>query len=120
MSDSVFHALADAVGALTEASVRHALVGGLAVSAHGHVRFTRDADLALSVANDSEAERVVFCLQQRLFSVSTLLEQETTGRIATVRLRHPNGVIVDCLFASSGIESEVVARAQRLELFAGR
>ncbi len=45
------------------------------------------------------------------------LEQEVTGRLATVRLlpplSHEAGVIVDLLFASCGIEPEIVAEATR-------
>lgn len=40
------------VGALNAASVRYLIVGGLAVAAHGFVRFTADLDLVL----DPEAE----------------------------------------------------------------
>jgi hypothetical protein len=35
------------IGALNEADVRYLVVGGLAVVAHGHVRFTADIDLVL-------------------------------------------------------------------------
>ena len=49
------------------------------------------------------------------FRVASLLEQELTGRLATVRLsleRVPaTTAVVDLLFASSGIEPEVVAAA---------
>src|SRR5882724_12752918 len=45
-----------------------------------------------------------------------LLEQEKTGRIATVRLTRDSerSVYVDLLFASSGIEPEIVAAAEEL------
>jgi hypothetical protein len=42
------------------------------------------------------------------------IEQEETGRLATVRLGSPpavsGDVVVDLLFASSGIEPEIVRR----------
>jgi len=41
---------------LTEAHASFALVGGLAVSARTEPRFTRDADIAVAVASDAEAE----------------------------------------------------------------
>lgn len=50
----------------------------------------------------------------------TLVEQEKTGRLATVRFgapgEGPEGLVVDLLFASSGIEPEIVAEAETLEV----
>ena len=37
------------VQALNDASVRYLIVGGLAVNAHGHVRYTNDLDLVISL-----------------------------------------------------------------------
>ncbi|MBA4181020.1 MAG: hypothetical protein C0506_10570 [Anaerolinea sp.] len=71
--------------------------------------------MAVSVAGDKEAEAVVFGLISRGYKLVASLEQEVTGRLATVRLIPPltndAGVIVDLLFASCGIEPEVVAAA---------
>jgi len=51
------------------------------------------------------------------------VEQEATRRLATIRLIPPGererGVVVDLLFASSGIEREIVAGAQVVEVMAG-
>lgn len=44
------------------------------------------------------------------------MEHEARKRLATVRLLSPQGVKVDLLFASSGIEGEVIARASRVSL----
>ena len=41
------HSVEAIVGALNEAKVRYLIVGGLAVVAHGYVRFTADVDLVL-------------------------------------------------------------------------
>jgi hypothetical protein len=41
------------VAALNESGVRYLIVGGLAVVAHGYVRFTADVDLLLSVDRDN-------------------------------------------------------------------
>jgi predicted nucleotidyltransferase len=102
---------------------RWALVGGLAVGARAEPRTTRDVDLAVAVADDSEAEKLVHRLQRRGYLVTFVLEQEATGRLATVRLQPPNtlpeGVVVDLLFASSGIEQEVVNAADDLEIVPG-
>jgi len=55
-------------------------------------------------------------LQNRGYLVGMLLEQEKTGRIATVRLTRESerSVYVDLLFASSGIEAEIVEAAEAL------
>ena len=52
-------------------------------------------------------------------SCRSRVEQEAIGRLATVRLTRsdvPRAPVVDLLFASSGIEPEVVAEAEPLDL----
>jgi hypothetical protein len=44
---------------LTRARVSFALIGGLAVSARTEPRFTRDADFAVALAGDAEAEALI-------------------------------------------------------------
>ncbi len=56
-SDSVFTTLAHVWQALERARIEGALMGGLAVSAWGYFRATRDVDLLIAVADWSEAER---------------------------------------------------------------
>lgn len=98
-----------------------ALVGGLAVSARAEPRLTRDVDLAVAVDSDSEAEELVRRLLSEGFSTLAIVEQETTRRLATVRLGLPGtsarGVVGDLLFASSGIERLIVADAEHLMVF---
>ena len=91
----------------------YAIVGGLAVSIRSEPRLTRDSDFAVSVAGDEEAEALVRSLVAGGYVATTLVEQEATGRLATARLREAgdSGRIVDLLFASSGIERDVVAGA---------
>ena len=98
-----------------------AVVGGLAVSARSEPRFTRDIDYAVVVSSDQAAEGVVHSLLGRGYRLQTLLEQKRLGRIATVRLVSPHHqeVFVDLLFASSGIEREVVQGATPLRLVRG-
>ncbi len=97
-----------------------ALVGGLAVSTRAEPRFTRDVDFVVAVADDQAAERVVFALQGRGYAVHMMLEHDVTGRLATVRLLPPGGdeggLLADLLFSSTGIEAEIVAGADRLEV----
>jgi predicted nucleotidyltransferase len=100
-----------------------ALIGGLAVSIRAEPRFTRDVDLAVAVEHDAEAERLVGDLRVQGYDILETVEQEATGRFATARLSPPDedsaGVVVDLLFASSGIEQEIVASAEVIEALPG-
>jgi predicted nucleotidyltransferase len=108
---------------LGEDGRRAALIGGLAVSVRSEPRTTRDVDLAVAVDDDVDAEQVVYRLSARGYQLKIPLEQEAVGRLATVRMTPPGAVgetvIVDLLFASSGIEREIVERAEPLEVFRG-
>ena len=102
---------------LTAVGARYALVGGLAVSARAEPRLTRDVDLAVATTGDDDAEASVRALASRGYHVATVLEHTGAARLATVRLRAPDDrVLVDLLFAASGIEVEIVAAAQPLEI----
>jgi hypothetical protein len=79
--------LGELVARLDAHGVAYAVVGGLAASARGEARFTRD---------------------------------EATHRLATARLKHPDGVVCDLIFATCGIESEIVTSAERVELLPGK
>jgi hypothetical protein len=106
-----------AVADLSALKVRWALIGGLAISIRSVPRFTKDLDFAVAVASDSEAEDVVHRLGGRGYRPIEVLEQEYVQRLSGVRLEHGGSdVIVDLLFASSGIENEVVGSATRLEV----
>jgi predicted nucleotidyltransferase len=100
-----------------------ALVGGLAVSARAEPRTTRDVDVVVDVEDDADAEALVRDLGSAGWQAVTLVEQEAVGRLATARLASPDrvasGTVVDLLFASSGIEREVAASAERLEILPG-
>jgi hypothetical protein len=116
-------ALAAVVADLADLGRRWALVGGFAVAARAEPRFTRDADLVVAVADDRDAEHLVHTLQARGHRILATVEQEATGRLATVRLaprgESEPGVVVDLLFASSGIETEVVDAAERMTVVPG-
>ena len=111
------------MGDLRDLARRFALVGGLAVSARTEPRLTRDADLVVLVTGDRDAEALVRDLQGRGWRVTTAIEQDVAGRLATVRLAlagaDVRGAVVDLLFASSGIEPEIVAAADPIEVIPG-
>lgn len=104
---------------LIEAS--YALVGGLAVSIRAEPRLTRDADVAVSVKDDVQAETVIRQLIERGYRPGTTIEHETTRRLAAIRLTHSErpATVVDLLFASSGVEPEIVNQAEELEILPG-
>ncbi len=108
-----------AVEALESVGAKFALIGGQAVAARTEPRFTEDVDLAVSVADDREAQQLVFTLTQRGWKMQSAVEQLAKRRLATVRLSAPGektDVLVDLLFASSGIEPETVAAATPMQL----
>ncbi|WP_437625451.1 nucleotidyl transferase AbiEii/AbiGii toxin family protein [Sorangium sp. So ce1151] len=114
-------ALGRVVADLEALDRRLALVGGLAVSVRAEPRFTRDVDLAVVVTDDDDAEALSRELQARGYQVLAVVEQKAQGRLATVRLqtpsRPPRGVVTDLLFASSGIETEIVEAAEPIQIF---
>ena len=107
---------------LTRSEVGFALVGGLAVSVRTEPRFTRDVDFAVAVSGDPQAEALIQRLRAIGYEVTALVEQDAVGRLATVRLAladDTDGPVMDLLFASSGIEREIVAGADPLDLLPG-
>ncbi len=109
-------ALLGIVTALRARKRSFAIVGGLAVSARSEPRFTRDVDIAVAVADDADAESLVRDLSIAGYHPIASVEHDIRKRLATVRLLSPEAVTVDLLFASSGIEPEIVARATDVEL----
>jgi len=108
---------------LTNQQQAWALVGGLAVSVRTEPRFTRDVDLAVAVSDDSEAEALIHGLHREGFQTFATVEHETTKRLATARIApfgsSPQGLVLDMLFASSGIEAEICMAADLLTVFTG-
>lgn len=121
MANLALESLRLVVRDLDEAELRWALIGGLAVSARAEPRFTRDVDVCVVVPDDATAEQSVLRLGRRGYGVLSIVEHQQAGRLATVRLAAPGvaGVVVDLLFASSGIEPEIVQDAEPLELLPG-
>lgn len=106
-----------ALAVVTELNARglsYALIGGFAASVRTNPRFTQDIDLVVAVADDVAAEAVVSQLAQKRFAILAIVEYEARERLATVRLGLPSGLwVADLLFASSGIESEIIELADR-------
>jgi predicted nucleotidyltransferase len=108
---------------LEGAGIEFAVVGGLAVSARTEPRFTRDVDVAVDVPGDREAEALVKRLRSIGYELESLVEQDRAGRLATARLVPPGGelggIVVDLLFASCGVEPEIVREAEAIDFLEG-
>ena len=73
----------------------------------------------MALDGDAEAQSLVHRLRLLGYGIESLVEQEAVGRLATVRLTHspaPQAPVVDLLFASSGIEPDLVAAAEPIEV----
>lgn len=104
---------------LRREGVSGCLVGGLAVSARCDPRFTRDIDVAIAIEDDARAEALVQKLGTVGFRAGAVAEQEAVGRLAMIRFIDDDDTTIDMLTASSGIEAEVVADAESLEVVRG-
>jgi predicted nucleotidyltransferase len=120
LTNRLHAALARVTRDLERHGKRFALVDGLAVSVRAEPRLTRDLDLAVSVTDDVDAEALVRTLVSDGYGTSAVVEHDTQRRLATVRFIMPGsagaGIVVDALFASSGIEPEVVAASEPIEV----
>lgn len=121
MTGAVEASLRQLAGDLTNVGARWTLIGGFAVSARAEPRFTRDVDVCVLVDSDEEAESMGHGLVRLGYRVDSVVEHEQRQRLATIRLISPvsGGVLVDLLFASSGVEEEIVEAAEPLEILLG-
>jgi len=118
LSDTLIRVATD----LRALRVPWALVGGLAVSAWAEPRTTRDVDVVVAVESDEDGEAVVRSMVARGYRIVQPLDQGPGGRLWAVRLTvagRPEHVLVDLLFASCGIEPEVVQSAEPYQVLPG-
>ncbi|MBA2662869.1 MAG: nucleotidyl transferase AbiEii/AbiGii toxin family protein [Bradymonadaceae bacterium] len=119
MTSELFETLEFVADTLAHLGEPWALIGGLAVSVHVEPRFTRDIDVAVAIDDDAQAEEFIRLWSAAGFVIETVMEQDAVERLATVRSFRRgagHGIVVDLLFASSGIEAEIAAAALRLEV----
>lgn len=102
-----------------------ALVGALAVGVRAEERFTKDIDFAVSVATEQDVRD---CLRSLLKPDGYKLVRSPEGHpeldvrpMATITpvVSDGPGILVDLLFNLCGIEADVVANAERMELLPG-
>lgn len=108
-------ALAHAATTLRRLHRGFALVGGLAVSIRGEVRFTRDVHLAVETASDADAESMIRDVTAAGYTVPALVEHMTAVDSRSRDSARARGVYLDLLVASSGIEAEIVAAASAVD-----
>lgn len=99
-----------------------ALVGGWAVCARAEPRPTADVDIAVSVDDDGAAQACVHRISTHGYQLTELIVHDTTGRLATARLQaphHAGTAGVDLFFASCGVEPEIVAAAEPVQVLSG-
>jgi len=121
MTSAVVASLVQLARDLERVDARWALVGGFAVSARAEPRFTRDVDVCVLALDDEEAERIALSMVRLGYSVASVIEHQRAMRLATLRLISPvaDGVFVDLLFASTGLEPDAVESAEALEILPG-
>jgi len=126
MSEILSHILRSAVADLETAEARFAVVGGLAIAARAMLRYTQDVDVVVAVDDDAEAERVAGVLIRYGYRPMAELDHRRLNRLATLRMLSPHvprdmeptdAPLLDILFASCGIEREVVAAATPTPVF---
>ena len=108
---------------LRQLDLRWALIGGLAIGVRAEPRTTKDIDIMIAVDRPQDDQQIVGDFLARGYRLLQVLERKDRDRMATVRLVAPGeaaeGIVVDLLFASSGIEPEVVDSAELLEIVPG-
>lgn len=116
MTPEVGRALFAAVDALNDLRLRYAVVGGLAVSAWGVNRSTRDADLYAELPEPARAP-LKRALEERGFHVPAM--DEELVKFGVFRSRSGAGVFVDIFSAVGPLGEAILDRRKSLEV-AGR
>lgn len=80
--------LQEFVASLNAHDVRYLVVGGYAVAAHGHPRYTRDLDVWIELGDDN-AERVLAALRDFGFGELPLTVDDLTRPERVIQLGYP-------------------------------
>lgn len=95
-----------------------ALVGALALGVHARPRATLDADIALVVRDDADANDFARALRARDYLVLEASVHPSLGHFTSLRVVSPvragGRLVVDFMLDTTGIEKEIVASAERL------
>lgn len=110
-------ALRQVAGDLDDIGARWALVGALGVAAWAEARATLDIDVAVAVAEQSEATSLVANLRRRGYRWRANLGAAMSSLL--LPQGPPGGLRLDLLFRLAGIEDEVAHRAVRMAVLPG-
>jgi len=103
---------------LNELSIDFAFVGALAIGARGKTRQTIDADVAISLNDNSLSQKLVDDLVLKGYGINNIYKNDSN--LALARLFASDSIIeLDFLFELCGIEKEVVSSAEELEIWPG-
>jgi predicted nucleotidyltransferase len=95
------------IRALNDARVRYLVVGGLAVVAHGHVRFTADVDLLLDL-DEHNLERALAALEDLGYSARAPVPlRDFADRAKRESWIHEKGLTVFSLFSDKHPATEI-------------
>ena len=96
---------------LTSHGISHAVVGGMALAAHGIARATLDTDLLIVMAEPPNPDVWVRAKAMGAQVETRLGDAEDPFR-AVVRITHPTAGPVDVLVGKSQWQRDIIARAQ--------
>ncbi len=117
MSVDLARLMADAIGALEEAHLDYALMGGGARNAYAEPRATRDVDFVVAV-DETKHPALVDALARRGFVAATSTGERDEIPDLTL-FRDPEGRRIDVLFAHTDFERSALARSRPQEPYEG-
>lgn len=103
---------------LDQHSIRHAIIGGLAVQEWGNARLTVDADFTIAAPLEGSADLVTLLTTRFTSRVSD--PHTMAQRTRMILVKAGNGVDIDISLALPGYEDEVFQRAVEIEIEAGK
>jgi hypothetical protein len=104
---------------LTELNIKYAFVGALALGARGRTRQTIDADVAISFSANENAQKLVDQLVLKGYGINNIYKDKDSIVLARLFSANEESQLVelDFLFELCGIENEVVATAEVMEIW---
>ena len=98
------------IALLNKNDVRYLVVGGYAVAAHGHPRYTKDLDVWVDVS-PGNADRILRALDQFGFGALAVEKEDFLSEGQVIQLGYPPNRI-DLITAATGLRFEDCYRAK--------
>ena len=114
------HDFSEFVGLLQKHEVEYLIVGGYAVSIHGHPRYTGDMDVWLNQSVEN-ARKIVQCIEEFGFASFNLKEEDFTKADTVIQLGYPPLRIdlltdIDGVSFTSAFENKKVVEMEGLQI----